>query len=68
MPSTSPPTYTDVVSRPVWTNGKGRTMYGQVRVVPGKDIILAEDINNLREAIDIMFNHVHDYTDSIGSC
>lgn len=68
MATTSTPTYTEIISKPVWQNGQGTTMYGQTRVVPGKDIIMAEDINNLREAVDVMFSHVHEYTDNVGGC
>lgn len=65
---TSGPNYIDVISRPSWSNGSQTSSTQQKRVVAGKDIVKAEDINNVREIIDIMFNHSHTYTDNIGSC
>lgn len=68
MPDTGTPNYTDVISRPIWPSGSSTNATGQRRVVSGKDEILADDINSLREIIDISFVHTHPYHDSIGSC
>lgn len=68
MATTSEPNYTEVVSRPSWSSGSETNATQQRRVVAGKDFVKAEDINNLREIVDITFNHTHYYTDSIGSC
>ena len=67
MPTTGPPNYTYVVSNIVFTNGSTVSGTGGRRVNI-KDEIKAGDINSLREAIELMFNHEHEYTDSIGSC
>ena len=67
MPITRPPNYTYVVSNIVFTNGSTVSGTGGRRVNI-KDEIKAGDINSLREAIELMFNHEHSYTDSIGSC
>lgn len=68
MPVTSPPNYTEVLAKPQWNNGSSINEYGQRRVVSGQDMIKAEDINALRGAIDMMYSHVHDYTDERGGC
>ena len=67
MPITRPPNYTYVVSNIVFTNGSTVSGTGGRRVNI-KDEIKASDINSLREAIELMFDHEHEYTDSIGSC
>ena len=67
MATTGPPNYTYVVSNIVFTNGSTVSGTGGRRVNI-KDEIKAGDINSLREAIELMFKHEHDYTDSIGSC
>ena len=68
MPETGGPSYIEAISRPSWSNGSQTSATQQKRVVAGKDVVKAEDINNLREIIDITFNHSHFYTDSVGSC
>ena len=40
----------------------------QKRVVAGVDEIKAVDINNIRDVLDLIYNHSHEYTDSKGSC
>lgn len=67
MATTEGPGYTDVVSNIVFSNGSSISAIGGRRVTV-KDEIKAEDINSLREAIDLMFNHSHEYQDDIGSC
>ena len=67
MATTGPPNYTYVVSNIVFTNGSTVSGTGGRRVNI-KDEIKAGDINSLREAIELMFKHEHDYTDSVGSC
>ena len=67
MATTGPPNHTYVVSNIVFTNGSTVSGTGGRRVNI-KDEIKAGDINSLREAIELMFNHEHSYTDSIGSC
>lgn len=68
MPTTSSPNYTEILPRPIWANGRQVDSMGQKRVVTGQDVIKAEDINNLREIVNIMYSHSHEYTDSKGSC
>lgn len=68
MPETSQPNYSDVVSKPVWQNGSDVNTFGQRRVKPGVDEIKASDLNSLRDAIDLMWSHTHNYTDSVGRC
>ena len=67
MAITGPPNYTYVVSNIVFTNGSTVSGTGGRRVNI-KDEIKAGDINSLREAIELMFNHEHEYTDNTGSC
>ncbi len=67
MATTGPPNYTYVVSNIVFTNGSTVSGTGGRRVNI-KDEIKAGDINSLREALELMFKHDHDYTDSVGSC
>lgn len=67
MATTGPPNYTYVVSNIVFTNGSTVSGTGGRRVTI-RDEIKSQDINSLREAIELMFNHEHAYTDSIGSC
>lgn len=68
MAQSSPPNYVEVQSRPVWSNGSDVSTFGSKRIKPNEDIIMAVDINNLRDSLDVVYNHTHDYTDSIGSC
>lgn len=67
MPDTGPPNYTSVVSNIVFSNGNIVSGTGGRRVAKG-DEIKAQDINSLREAVELMFNHDHPYTDSTSSC
>ncbi len=67
MSTTGPPNYTYVVSNIVFTNGSTVSGTGGRRVNT-KDEIKAGDINSLREALELMFKHDHDYHDSVGSC
>lgn len=68
MPQTGTPNYTHVQSRPVWSNGSDQSSFGSKRIKANQDLILAVDVNNLRDVVDVMFNHVHEYHDSVGSC
>lgn len=68
MPNTSGPNYVDVIAAPQYQNGSDVNSFGSRRIKAGVDEVKATDINNLRDAIDIMFNHTHTYTDSVGSC
>ncbi len=68
MPTTESPNYVDVVSRPIWSNGSEINSINQKRVVAGVDEIKAVDINNIRDVLDLIYNHSHEYTDSKGSC
>ena len=68
MPTTGSPNYIEVVWRPVWSNGSEINGINQKRVVAGVDEIKAVDINNIRDVLDLIYNHSHEYTDSIGSC
>ncbi len=68
MPTTGSPNYVEVISKPVWSNGSEINSINQKRVVAGVDEIKAVDINNLRDVLDLIYNHSHEYTDSIGSC
>ena len=67
MPKSSPPDYTYVVNKIYFSNGEETSGTGGRRVT-NRDEIKAQDINSLREAIELMFNHEHDYVDDIGSC
>lgn len=67
MPTTSNPNYSDVFTRPNFPNGSSTAGTGGRRVTT-KDPIKAEDINTLREVVEIMFHHSHTYQDSTGSC
>ena len=66
MAETDVPNYTYVITKPIWSNGSETSATQQRRVVADKDVIKAADINNLREIIDITFNHTHSYTDAVG--
>lgn len=68
MPTTGSPNYVEVVSKPVWSNGSEINSISQKRVVAGVDEIKAVDINNLRDVLDLIYNHSHEYYDSVGSC
>ena len=68
MPTTESPNYVDVALRPLWSNGSEINSINQKRVVAGVDEIKAVDINNLRDVLDLIYDHSHEYTDSIGSC
>lgn len=67
MAITGPPDYTSVVNKIYFSNGEETSGTGGRRVT-NRDEIKAQDINSLREAIELMFNHEHSYTDDIGSC
>ena len=68
MPESDSPNYVSVIRKPIWSNGQETTATGQRRVVAQRDTVKASDINNIRDIIDIMFDHSHAYTDSVGSC
>ena len=68
MPTTNSPNYMEVASKPIWSNGSEINGINQKRVVSGVDEIKAVDINNIRDVLDLIYNHSHEYTDSIGSC
>ena len=68
MPETESPNYISVIGKPIWSNGQETNAMGQRRVVAQRDTVKAADINNIRDIIDIMFDHSHGYTDSVGSC
>lgn len=69
MPETTPPLYVEGgVSRPQWSNGSGFSAYNTRRIVARKDAIKAEDMNQLREFVELFYEHTHNYTDSVGSC
>lgn len=68
MPESYSPNYISVLRKPIWSNGQETNAMGHRRVVAQKDTVKAADINNIRDIIDIMFDHSHEYTDSIGSC
>lgn len=67
MPNTGPPDYTYVVNKIYFSNGAETSGTGGRRVT-NRDEIKAQDINSLREAVDLMFNHEHSYTDEKGGC
>lgn len=68
MPTTSSPNYVDVVPVPKYQNGSDVNTFGQRRVKAGVDEIKATDINGIRDALDILWDHSHEYQDSIGRC
>ena len=69
MPETSAPLYVEGgVALPSWSNGSDRSAYNTRRVRALKDEMKAEDINQLREFVELFYAHSHYYTDSIGSC
>lgn len=68
MPTTESPNYISVGLKPIWSNGSEINGINQKRVVAGVDEIKAVDINNIRDVLDLIYNHSHEYTDSIGSC
>ena len=68
MAETESPNYVSVIGKPIWSNGQETNATGQRRVVAQRDTVKAADINNIRDIIDIMFDHSHGYTDSVGSC
>lgn len=68
MAETDSPNYKYAIPKPIWSNGQETNAGGQRRVVAQKDEIKATDINNLRDIIDIMFDHSHSYTDEKGGC
>lgn len=71
MPQTDSPNYVYRLQSPIWPPSKdpsSRNAFGSPEVKAGLDEIKASDINSLRLIIDLMYNHTHEYQDSIGSC
>lgn len=67
MPQTDTPDL-GIVNKPTWQNGSSIDGFFNNRRVTTKDDVKAVDINELRQWMEIMAQHTHSYTDSVGSC
>lgn len=69
MATTDEPNYVSVLAKPQWGTSESGTQnaLGQPLVSKG-DMIRAEHVNGLRLIVDLIYNHTHTYTDSVGSC
>jgi hypothetical protein len=68
MPTTFPSDPNEATARiNFWINGAttGGPFQGK-RILPTKDKIKAKDINELRDQIELLIGHTHEYTDSSG--
>lgn len=71
MPTTSGPNYVEQLPKPNWgpvSDPHKINALGQPMVSSGVDLIRAEHVNGLRLIVDLIYNHTHEYTDSVGSC
>jgi hypothetical protein len=67
MPQTSAPDL-GPVNKPTWQNGSMTDGYFGNKRVTSADDVRGVDINELRQWMELMVTHVHDYTDTTGGC
>ena len=64
MPNTSTPVGGQAIS---WSSGSNTGGAANTRrVATGVDQIKANDINQLRDILETLYNHYHTYTDRVG--
>ena len=67
MPRTEPPDF-GIVDKPTWQNGSAIDGFFNNRRVTSKDDVKGVDINELRQWMELLAQHEHSYTDSVGKC
>ena len=69
MPTTEEPNIASAFPNSIpWSSGSDHGgPYGTKRVKPKTDRIRAIDINQIRDMVEGLLYHVHDYTDNEGS-
>ena len=67
MPTTKAPNLSPV-KQPSWQNGTNIDGFFGLKRVTSKDEIKYTDVNELRQWIELLATHTHEYVDYVGGC
>lgn len=71
MATTDPPNASDqatMVGKELWSRGQSTGGSYSKRRVNQFDKIGSDDINQLRDGLEVLATHTHNYTDAVGGC